>query len=137
MKKLTYIAALTFGFFFSQNMVAQNAATSTMDRSDRHQQAQAAQQLEASKNEFQKMIFRFETAVEEKDAKSTKDLQQVLARMMRSTINWKNNNGMEVAKDVETKVTAFENYQFDFAATETKKEVEMKGIPSAFLKTLN
>jgi len=83
------------------------------------------------------MIFRFETAIEDKDVESTKILQTTLVRLMKSTMNWQKNNGQEVSKELTTQVADFETYDFAFAANETKKEVEMKGIPSAFLKALN
>ena len=82
------------------------------------------------------MIFRFETAIEDRDVESTKVLQNSLVRMMKGTMNWMENHNQPMDESFATQVADFEKHQFTFDQASSKKDVDMKGMPSNFLKAL-
>ncbi|MFT4759480.1 MAG: hypothetical protein ACI9LN_001444 [Saprospiraceae bacterium] len=136
MKKYTLFAALILSFAFSQDITAQNARKSDAERQQIHNQANDTQQMSAVNSEVQSIIFRFETAYEDKDVESTKVLQETLGRLMQNGLDYQVKSGVAVDSKMTIMVADFAKFKFDFASTETKEDVSMKGVPSAFMKTM-
>lgn len=136
MKKYTLFAALTLSFVFSQDLMAQNARKTNAERQQIHKQANDTQQMAAVNSEMQRMIFRFETAYEDKDVESTATLQKTLANLMQNGLKFQEKNGVAVDAKTTQMVADFAKFNFDFTGDETKEEVTMKGVPSAFMKTM-
>lgn len=136
MKKYTLFAALILCFAFSQDITAQNARLSDAERQNVHNEAKKTQQKAAVNAEMQRLIFRFETAYEEQDVESTRVLQETLANSMQNGLNHQMKSGVAVDADMKKMVADFSTYKFDFAGAETKEDVQMKGVPSAFMKTM-
>ena len=136
MKKYTLFAALILCFAFSQDITAQNARLSDAERQNVHNEANKTQQMAAVNSEMQRMIFRFETAYEDKDVESTKVLQETLANLMQNGLDYQTKNGVAVNAETKKMVANFSTYKFNFAGAETKEDVTMKGVPNAFMKTM-
>jgi hypothetical protein len=136
MKKYTLFVALIFSFVFSQSLTAQNARLSDAERMDVHNKTSQEQQMVAVNSEMQRMIFRFETAYEDKDVESTKILQETLTELMQNGLDHQMKSGVAVDAKMKQMVADFAKFNFNFSGNETKKEVMMKGVPSAFAKTM-
>jgi len=136
MKKYTLLTALMICCFFSGQLSAQNGTLSPDKRQTMHQEAESTQQNAAVNAEMNRMIFRFESAYEEKDVESTKILQSTLAELMENAMDYKAKNGQKVDSKMDKTVANFADYTFDFSRVESKQDVEMKGVPSAFMKMM-
>ena len=137
MKKYTLFGLLLVNFFFISNAQAQIANSHVLERNTIQREEALLQQKAAVNSEMQRIIFRFETAYEDKDVESTKILQNTLAELMQSALNYPAKQGEEMDDATTTMVKNFSNFQFDFPETETKEAVEMKGLPSEFMKLMN
>lgn len=136
MKKYTLFAMLMASFVFTQDLMAQNARRSDAERMAIHNNEKTNQQSAAVNTEMQRMIFRFETAYEDKDVESTKVLQETLVNLMRSAIDYRAKNGEQMATTTKKMVDNFAKYAFKFNGAESKKAVEMKGVPNEFMKLM-
>lgn len=136
MKKYTLLAALMIGCFFSGQLSAQNSSLSPEERQTMHKEAQSTQQNAAVNAEMERMIFRFESAYEEKDVESTKILQNTLAELMENAMDYQVKNGQKVDSKTDKTVANFADYTFDFSRVELKQDMEMKGVPSMFMKMM-
>lgn len=137
MKKYTLLAALMIGCFFSGQLIAQNGTLSPEERQTMHQNAQTTQKNAAVNTEMERMIFRFESAYEEKDVESTKILQETIANLMQKAMDYQATKGAKVDNKTSKSVADFTAYKFDFTQVESKQDIEMKSYPSTFMKSLN